>query len=147
MRIYLDACTINRLSDPPMQQRIALEAAAIERLLQGVRTGQLCWIASSVLVVEIENNPDERRRSSALALLCFASEVHRPTAVSAERGRQLNLLGYGKLDALHLAMAEEQRCDLLLTTDDRFLRRAMRNLGKPSVRVENPLNYWKEVRL
>ena len=105
MRIYLDACTINRLSDPPTQRRIALEAAATERLPQGVRTGQLCWIASSVLVVEIENNPDEHRRRSALALLCFASEVHRPTAVSAERGRQLDLLGYGKLDALHLAMA------------------------------------------
>jgi len=146
-RIYLDACAINRLSDPPMQQRIALETAAMERLLHGVRTGQLSWIASSVLLVEIENNPDARRRNSALALLCFASEVHRPTALSAERGRQLNLLGYGKLDALHLAMAEEQRCDLLLTTDDRFLRRAMRNQGKPSVRVQNPLNYWKEVRL
>jgi predicted nucleic acid-binding protein len=147
LRIYLDACALNRLSDPPMQQRIALEAAAMERLLRAVQTGRLHWIASSVLVVEIENNPDEQRRSSALALLCFASEVHRPTAVSAERGRQLNLLGYGKLDALHLAMAEEQRCDLLLTTDDRFLRRAMRRLGTPSVRVENPLNYWKEVRL
>jgi predicted nucleic acid-binding protein len=147
LRIYLDACAINRLSDPPTQHRIALETAAMERLLRAARTGQLCWIASSVLLVEIENNPDQQRRSSALALLRFPSEVHRPTALSAERGRQLNLVGYGKLDALHLAMAEEHSCDLLLTTDDRFLRRAMRNLGKPSVRVENPLNYWKEVRL
>ena len=61
-------------------------------------------------------------------------------------GQQLNLLGYGKFDALHLAMAEEHNCDLLLTTDDRFLRSALRNLGNPSVRIENPLNYLKEVR-
>jgi len=119
----------------------------MDRLLQGMRAGHLCWIASSVLAVEIENNPDLQRRDSALALLRFAAEIHRPSAISGERGRQLNLLGYGKLDALHLAMAEEHHCDLLLTTDDRFLRRALRDLGKPSVRVENPLNYWKEVRL
>ena len=118
----------------------------MERLMQGMRTGRLYWIASSALVVEIENNPDELRRSSALSLLCFASEIHRPSAVSAARGQQLNLLGYGKFDALHLAMAEEHNCDLLLTTDDRFLRSALRNLGNPSVRIENPLNYLKEVR-
>jgi len=146
-RIYLDACALNRLSDSPVQQRVALEAAAMERLLRGMRTGQLRWIASTVLVVEIQNNPDEQRRNSALALLAYAMELCRPSAVSAGRGRQLNQLGYGKLDALHLALAEEHGCDLLLTTDDRFLRRALRKLGRPSVRVENPLNYWKEVRL
>jgi hypothetical protein len=146
-RIYLDACALNRLSDPPTQQRVALEAAAMERLLQGMRTGRLRWIASSVLAVEIENNPDEQRRNSALALLGFAAEIYRPSAISDERGRQLDRLGYGKLDALHLAMAEEHECDLLLTTDDRFLKQALRRLGEPSVRVENPLNYLKEARL
>ena len=119
----------------------------MQRLLQGMRGGQLCWIASSVLVVEIGNSPDQKRRDSALAVLAFAAEIHRPSMISADRGRQLTQLGCGMLDALHLAMAEEYNCDLLLTTDDRFLRRALRNLGQPSVRVENPLNYWKEVRL
>jgi len=130
-----------------LEQRIALEAAAMDRLLQGMRAGRLQWIASSILAVEIGNNPDEQRRNSSLALLRFASEIHRPSATSGARARQLSSLGYGRLDALHLAMAEEHHCDLLLTTDDRFLRRALRGLGKPSVRVENPLNYWKEVRL
>ncbi len=117
------------------------------RLLQGAQAQRLRWIASSLLIAEIGNNPDEKRRAGALTLLQLAAEVHRPSGASAERGRELHLLGYGKLDALHLAMAEEHNCDLLLTTDDRFLRRALRNEGKPSVRVENPLNYWKEIRL
>jgi hypothetical protein len=32
-RIYLDACALNRLGDPPIQRRIALEAAAMERVI------------------------------------------------------------------------------------------------------------------
>jgi len=67
----------------------------MERLMQGMRTGRLYWIASSALVVEIENNPDELRRSSALSLLCFASEIHRPSAVSAARGSNSTCLVMG----------------------------------------------------
>ena len=52
---------------------------------------------------------------------------------------------YGRFDALHLAAAEEARCDWLLTTDDRFLRKAARGTGQPSVRVRNPLDYLKAV--
>lgn len=146
-RIYLDACALNRLFDPPGQLRVELESAAMMRLLQGVQAQRLRWIASSLLIAEIENNPDEQRRMSTLLLLQLATEVYRPSSTSAERGRELHLRGYGKLDALHLALAEEHECDLLLTTDDRFLRQALRGLGKPSVRVENPLNYLKEAPL
>ena len=146
-RIYLDACALNRLFDPPGQLRVELESAAMMHLLQRVQARRLCWIASSVLITEIENNPDEPRRVSTLLLLQLAAEVHRPSGAAAKRGRELNQFGYGRLDALHLALAEEQGCDLLLTTDDRFLKQALRGLGKPSVRVENPLNYLKEAPL
>jgi predicted nucleic acid-binding protein len=146
-RIYLDACALNRLTDPPAQLRIVLESAAVLRLLQAARTNQIRWIASSALAAEIENDPDEQRRKIVLALFRFAAEIHRPSRLAAVRGRQLHLLGYGKFDALHLAMAEEHRCDVFLTTDDRLLRKARRNLGSPTVRVENPLNYLKEAPL
>jgi predicted nucleic acid-binding protein len=146
-RIYLDACALNRPTDPQGQLRIVLESAAVLRLLHAARARRVSWIASTVLIAEIENNPDVFKRRSVLGLLQFASEIHRPSEVSADRGRQLNLAGYGKLDALHLAMAEEHGCGLLLTTDDRFVRQAQRGLGAPAVRVENPLNYLKEAPL
>jgi predicted nucleic acid-binding protein len=47
----------------------------------------------------------------------------------------LEALGYGALDALHLASAEQALVDVLLTTDDRFIRQAERRLGKPTIRV------------
>lgn len=144
-RIYLDACALNRLTDKSVQHRITHEAAAVFRLLQLVRLGQFNWVASSSVVAELNNNPDEIKRKDVLSLLKYASEIARPSASAFRRGRSLHLLGYGVFDALHLAIAEERKCDLLLTTDDRFLRKAKRNLGRPSVRVENPLNYVKEI--
>jgi hypothetical protein len=43
-------------------------------------------------------------------------------------------------------IAEQANADLLLTTDDRFPREAARGLGKPSVRVANPLDYAEELK-
>jgi predicted nucleic acid-binding protein len=80
-------------------------------------------------------------------MLPYAAEFLLPDAQVAGRARILNQLGYGAFDALHLAMAEHSKVDLLLTTDDRFLRQAGRGLGKPSVRVANPLDYAQEVKL
>ncbi len=87
-----------------------------------------------------------QRREDALALLAYAAEVHLPNAQVAARARSLNTLGYGEFDALHLALAEESKVGLLLTTDDRFLRKAERGLGNPSIRVANPLDYAKEAK-
>ena len=64
----------------------------------------------------------------------------------ADRAKFLNSLGYGKFDAYHLAIAEHSKVDLLLTTDDQFLRQAGRGLGNPLIRVTNPLDYVQEVK-
>jgi len=42
---------------------------------------------------------------------------------------------------LHLACAEQAQVDVLLTTDDRFLRRVQRGLGNSAIKVENPVNW------
>jgi hypothetical protein len=55
--------------------------------------------------------------------------------------------GYGAFDALHLAHAEETQVDALLTTDDRFVRQTIRGLGNPMIRVVNPVEWVREVRI
>lgn len=146
MRIYVDACALNRLTDDPGQPRIRMEAAAMERIFKLVETGRAMWIASSVLVTEIRKNPDPKRREDALAMATRATEIHFPDSQIATRAGLLHSLGYGEFDALHLAFAERFKADVLLTTDDRFLRQARRELGNPSVRVANPLEYEKEAQ-
>jgi predicted nucleic acid-binding protein len=144
VRIYLDTCTLNRLTDDPSQMRVRLEAEAIELFFLHLQTGKATWIASSILEAEIRRNPDAQRREDALEMLSFAAEFHHPNEAVAARARFLNTLGYGDFDALHLAIAESAKVDLLLTTDDRFLRQAGRGLGNPTIRVANPLDYVQE---
>ncbi|MFZ0392942.1 MAG: type II toxin-antitoxin system VapC family toxin [Terracidiphilus sp.] len=145
LRIYLDACALNRLTDPPSQPRISLEAAAVEQILLLVRSGKMRWVASSILGAELARSPNRLRRSAAFALLELASEMKFLSATVAAGGKQLEVAGLKEFDALHLAVAEECGCDVLLTTDDRFRKWAYRNPNTSSVRIENPLDYLKEV--
>jgi predicted nucleic acid-binding protein len=71
--------------------------------------------------------------------------VCHPVASRAERARELRALGFRAFDALHLACAESAEIDLLLTTDDRLIRRAARVSNQLGVRVMNPLTAVREV--
>jgi len=46
MKIYLDACCLNRLTDDQAQLRIRREAEAVEQILRRMRDGEIRWIAS-----------------------------------------------------------------------------------------------------
>jgi hypothetical protein len=46
--------------------------------------------------------------------------------------------------SLHIACAEGRACDVLLTTDDRLLKKAIRYRSRLRVRVENPVNWLME---
>ena len=143
MKIYLDACCLNRLTDDQSQARIRREAEAVEKILRLARDRIIQWIASEALVDEIERNPSMERRLENIALITHASENIQVTDVIADRARDLQRAGYGAYDALHLACAEAAQVDALLTTDDGFARKASSKLGRPLVQVLNPL-FWKK---
>ena len=146
MKIYLDACCLNRLTDDQPQLRIRQEVEAVEQILRRMRAGEIQWISSEVLVDEIDRNSNVERRLENAALLTLASESLEVDAVIASRAADLQIAGYGAYDALHLACAEAARVDVLLTTDDGFIRKASRRDGKPLVAVRNPL-FWSKGNL
>jgi len=76
-----------------------------------------------------------------LELLASSTERITLTDTAFQRAEDLEKLGYGAFDALHLACAEQAQVDALLTTDDRFIRLVRRGLGNPSIQVENPVNW------
>ena len=145
MRIYLDACRVNRLTDDQSQPRIRGESEAIERILRSVRKGQSLWLISEVLIDEIERSPQIGRRRENRALLALSSEIIELSHEIMERARELQNIGYAAFDALHLASAEAGHADVLLTTDDKFLKRASRNHGTPRILVRNPVSWLEEV--
>jgi predicted nucleic acid-binding protein len=134
------------MTDDQSQSRIQTEAEAVERVLHLIWNGEAEWKASIVLEAEIRRNPNGAGRNDALRLISLAGELLRPHRVSIERARALEALGYGAFDALHLACAEQATVDVLLTTDDRFIKQVARRLGKPTIRVLNPVNWMQEMR-
>lgn len=78
------------------------------------------------------------------ALLAMASETVEVNDSIADRAKELRAAGYGPFDALHLACAEAARADVLLTTDDGFIKKAARGIGSPLIAVRNPLSWSQE---
>jgi predicted nucleic acid-binding protein len=146
LRIHFDACALNRLSDDQSQPRVIAEAEAVEQILRMVIEGRVEWSASIALHRELGRNPDHEKRHDSLALLSHAGPLLESDAKIIHRANDLAGLGYGTYDALHLAFAEADHADVLITTDDRFLKRASRGGGSPLVRVMNPVSWIEEVR-
>lgn len=61
MRVYLDACSLQRPLDDRSQPRVNLEAEAVLTLLRLVEDGQLELVSSEVLEFEVDRTPDAQR--------------------------------------------------------------------------------------
>ncbi len=120
-----------------------METLATAQVLDAIAAGQIEWIASTALRIELNQNPDPKRRGDTLDLLSLASTLIHPSPETLTRSHALRAEGYGLFDALHLAIAEQERASALLTVDDRFLRRAA---GRPPGAlpvVENPVDWLR----
>jgi len=144
MRVYLDACCLSRLTDDQSQARIREEAEAVEVVLAGIRRGTVQLLSSEALDDEVSRNSSLERRMEAQTTLSLAVTNIEIDEAIALRAQSLFGLGYGPFDALHLAAAESAGADVLLTTDDRLLKRTTRKLGNPLIPVRNPLSWIKE---
>lgn len=143
--IYLDTCCLSRLFDIQTQQRVRQEALAIRRILSQIRAGFWYWISSDALEEEVEQNPNLTHRFQIKDWLTDVNETVPVGAWELSRGKQLEVLGFKELDALHIACAESGNSDIFLTTDDDLLRRAKRNSSQLRVQVENPSAWlWEE---
>jgi predicted nucleic acid-binding protein len=143
VRIYLDACCLNRLTDDQSQARIAEEAEAVEQILRLLRTKTIEWLSSTALKAEMRHDPDAERRYEVEVLLLLATDTIPLDSQIVQRAMELETVGYGAFDALHLSSAEAGNA-VLLTTDDRFIKRAARAVGSPRVRVLNPVEWLRE---
>jgi hypothetical protein len=68
MKVYLDACCLNRPFDDQRQLRIRLESEAIVIVLEKFRSGEWQWLGSEALLYELRQNPDVEKRQWTLAL-------------------------------------------------------------------------------
>lgn len=133
------------LSEPPFddrrQERIRLEAEAVEAILARIERGEWHLVGSHALAFEISRTPDPLRRRACLAMLAEAREiVETSEALRAETSRLIGL-GLRPLDAAHLASAQAGRAEIFLTVDDALLRAARRIGQNLPIRVETPVAF------
>jgi len=146
MRIYFDACCVNRPFDDQTQDRVRLETEAVMLILGRIQAGMWQWIGSDVLAFELGEIPDPNRKRRVMRLTRLVQHVVSHRGRELARAVQLEGLGFDAFDALHVACAESVHADVLLTTDDDLLRRADRFSTQLGVRVANPVIWLREVQ-
>lgn len=143
-RVYLDTCCLNRPFDDQGQDRIRLESEVVLDVLERVAAGEWAMIGSDALDAETAAIRDPERRRRVQVLAGTASEHVRFNRDRMQRAQVLEGMGFRGYDSLHVACAEAAGVDILLTTDNAFVRRARRLQHDLRVRVANPVTWLKE---
>ena len=141
MRIYLDNCCYNRPFDDQTQLKIAIESAAKLAIQAQMRSGELEYVWSDELDVEVGDCKFLDRQEKILPWRDGATVHVAITSVIEDRAIELMQFGIKSADALHLACAESAGCDWFFTTDRGILKK-VQNLGL--MRVANPVAYIQE---
>lgn len=140
-RLYLDICCFKRPFDDQSQLRIRREAEATVAILESIEAGAAELVRSPAHDFENERNPREDRRLATDAWLANATISAPQSLAAGKRATALVALGFGPLDALHLAYAELAEAHWYLTTDDRLTRRAAQHLATLAISVVDPVTY------
>jgi hypothetical protein len=139
----MDVCCFNRPFDDLSQDRIYLEAEAILAIISHCEHGKWSLMSSSVLDFELSKSWDGSRLEKVRTLYATAREWLQTTSQVEQRATFFQQCGIKIFDSLHLALAEVQKVDVFLTTDDRLLRAA--NKMDLDIKVSNPIAWLMEV--
>ncbi|AFZ14593.1 hypothetical protein Cri9333_3783 [Crinalium epipsammum PCC 9333] len=144
-KIYLDVCCLNRPFDDQQQPRIHLESEAVLTILSQCQLGKWKLITSNALDAELSQTPDLDRLKNVTKFLSIAKIKVISSLFLKERANELQQLGFSSYDATHIASAERSQADVFLTTDDRLLKKAQKNLQLIYVNISNPVQWVAEI--
>jgi predicted nucleic acid-binding protein len=143
MKIYMDNCCLNRPFDDLTQDRIYLEAEAVLAIVSRCEKHDWSFVSSGALDYEISKITETERQAQVQTLYSIANERIKISDEIETRAAFFQGQGLKPFDSLHLALAENGRCDVFLTTDDHLLNGSKRlNLN---ITVANPVSWLMEV--
>ena len=116
---------MNRPFDDQTQERIKLESEAVLAILYRCQIGEWELVGSEAIDLEISRIPDEDRRLRVKMLYSVAKTKVRIDEEVEKRALDLEKLNFKAFDALHIACAEKAGADVMLTTDDKLLKRQL----------------------
>ncbi|MBA3920951.1 MAG: hypothetical protein H0X31_04240 [Nostocaceae cyanobacterium] len=140
-KIYLDVCCLNRPFDDWTQDRIRLEGEAILSIMERIRALKWQLINSEAIMVGLQKMRNLDKLENILQLLGFALITINIDEVVDLCSQQLENLGFGLYDSFHIACAGVAQADILLSTDDRLLKNALRHQGLLKIALDNPVTW------
>ena len=134
---------MNRPFDDLSQDRVQFESDAVLTILSRCKSEEWTLVSSEVMDLELAKLSN-RERLNKVRMLCSISKEHLVlNEAVTEQAIEFQRCGIKVMDSLHLAVAEMHEIDVLLTTDDNFLRAAKRI--STNITVANPVFWLMEV--
>jgi predicted nucleic acid-binding protein len=140
-QIYLDLCCFNRPFDEWKHDRNRLEGEAIIKILKLFNLAKYKLISSETIEAELKRMSNFDKLNEIKKLLKIANSKGILNREIDQRSQEIEQLGFGLYDSFHIACAEYARVDVLLTTDDRFLKKAIKYNNLLQVKIENPVSW------
>jgi predicted nucleic acid-binding protein len=140
-KIYLDNCCYGRPFDDLSQAKINNEAQAVKKVIELSKQGKIMIVSSEFVKYEIYQIPLKEKRDKILNSYHFI-EYHVLTEQIGKIAKYYQSFGLKTFDSLHLAAAEINNVDFLLTTDVDFIKFSTRFSHKTG--VKNPYHFIKE---
>ena len=143
-KIYLDVCCLNRPFDNQTQDRVFLESEAILSILSRCEK-ETSWtlMTSDVIDYELSRLTDISKFEKISNLCSIKNERIVSSTKTKTSARKYQEYGVKLLDSYHLALCETHSVDILLTTDDAFIRAATKM--QLNTKVLNPVIWLMEV--
>lgn len=138
-RVYLDTCAWCRPFDNLSNSRILQESDAVAEILRKVDAVEFEIIGSSALLAEISMITPKTKEETVQSLVkhvasCFAVVTNSTEKLAAEL---MESCAIDAMDALHIAVAIENKAELFITTDDIILNKA-KCISRYKITVKNP---------
>ena len=144
LKLYLDNCCYNRPFDDLTQEKINLEANAIETIFRKHINKELEIYKSMAIDFEISkiNYENKRRQVEDLYDAMELTEIIYSQEIK-QRAVDLKQYNIKDMDALHLAFAESKLIDYFITTDRLLINASKR--ANLKIKVINPVEFVMEV--
>ena len=144
LKLYLDNCCYNRPFDDLEQEKINLEANAIENIFRKHINKEVEIYKSMAIDFEISKikSNNKRRQVEDLYDAMELIEIGYSEEIK-QRAIELRQYNIKNMDSLHLAFAESKDIDYLITTDRLLINASKR--ANLEIKVINPIEFIMEV--
>ena len=145
--IYLDVCCLNRPFDDWTHERIRLEGQTILDIFKRFYLGQWKLVSSETIEAELKRMSNLDKLNRIKELLEIAESKIILNDEIDKRSQEIENLEFDLYDSFHIACAESAKIDVLLTTDDRLLRKAIKYSNLLQVKLDNPVTWLMKTLL